>query len=265
MRTEWLKRLSETLQHLKERHSVVALKTGTEVEDMDAAEIAFLRELSAAVGLPLIVKIGGPEARRDMRECLALGVDVLLAPMVESVYALLNFTDSAQEIMQKTGKKARLAINLETQQAVQQLDAMIASRGFAALSQVTIGRADLSRSMNLGVDDEEVLAVTRTALAKINRQKKISSVGGGLSVHNIGMIAELLPATRFNTRHTVFENSEVFSRNATQNLAQGLCFEQQLYGALSELFPQRAEFYAERIQQLEERLPVLRLRRSAVS
>jgi citrate lyase beta subunit len=260
---ELVENLQKRLSSLSRQHGVIALKTGTEVEDMDGTEIAVLRQISAAAGLPLVVKIGGPEARRDMRECLALGVDVLLAPMVESVYALVNFVDTAKSIMRETGKEARLAINLETGLAVQNLDAMIATSAFAQLSHVTIGRGDLSKSMNLSVDDEEVLTVTRNTLVRLNRQNKVTSVGGGLSVHNISTMAELLPSARFNTRHIVFENSAAFSRDAARNLSEGLYFEQAMYEAFAIMNPERAAFYAERNRQLEERLPRLRIRRTA--
>lgn len=264
--TEIASELRQKLIRLKEQNLVVALKTGTEVEDMGADEIAFLREISLNGNhqvMPLVVKIGGPEARRDMRDCLAIGVDVILAPMVETVYALSNFVETAKTIMAQTGKEAKLAINLETGTAVANLDAMIASKAFSALSQVTIGRGDLSASMHLTVDDEEVLRATRNVLAKVSRQKKLTSVGGGLSVHNIVNMSEILPSDRFNTRHIVFENSEAFARDAARNLSEGLYFEQALYEALAKLNPARADFYAERNRQLEERLPVLRLRRTA--
>lgn len=255
--------LQQQLAQLAGLHCVKALKTGTEVEDMGKEEIALMREIATGAGLPLVVKIGGPEARRDIRECLAIGVDVLLAPMVETVYALVNFVDTARMIMRETGKEARLAINLETGTAMQNLDAMIATSAFRELSQVTIGRGDLSKSMNLAVDDEEVLTVTRNALSRLNRQNKLTSVGGGLSVQNIGQMAEILPSTRFNTRHVVFENSETFARDASRHLSAALYFEQALYEGLTIMNPERSQFYAERNRLLEERLPVLRIRRTA--
>lgn len=257
--------LQDNLRQLRERHNVVGLKTGTEIEDMDAHEIALMNEICVGAGLTLSVKIGGPEARRDMRDCLSIGVDAILAPMVETVYALVNFVDTAKMIMSEAGKKARLAMNLETATTVQNLDSMIATNAFAELNQVTIGRGDLSKSMNLTVDDEEVLTVTRHTLARLNRQHKVTSVGGGLSVQNIGQMAEILPAARFNTRHVVFENCEVFGRNAAQNLTEGLYFEQALYEAMAQMNPAREAFYRGRNRQLEERLPVLRIRRTAVS
>lgn len=264
--TDILENLRARLKKAQALNQVVALKTGTEVEDMGFDEIAIMREVSLENGariMPLIVKIGGPEARRDMRECLALGVDVMLAPMVESVYALVNFVETAEGLMRETGRSANLAINLETGTAVRNLDAMIATKAFAALSQVTIGRGDLSKSMNLGVDDEEVLTATRNVLTKLARQKKLTSVGGGLSVHNIVNMSEVLPSNRFNTRHIVFENSEAFARDAARNLSEGLYFEQALYEGLAEMNPARAAFYTERNKQLEERLPHLRIKRTA--
>jgi hypothetical protein len=259
-------KLRERLKQLSEHYHVVALKTGTEVEDMDRDEIAFMREISREGTqniLPLVVKIGGPEARRDIRECLEIGVGVILAPMVETAYALANFVETAKGLMRDSATHAALAINLETGTAVRNLDAMIATRAFSELSQVTIGRGDLSKSMHLSVDDEEVLTATRNVLTKLARQKKLTSVGGGLTVNNIITMSEVLPSHRFNTRHTVFANGEAFANDASRNLSEGLYFEQELYESLAILNPRRAAFYTERNRQLEERLPNLRISRNA--
>ena len=71
---EIIAELRRRLLGLQQNNVVVALKTGTEVEDMDFAEIALMREVSRDNGrnfMPLVVKIGGPEARRDIRDCLS--------------------------------------------------------------------------------------------------------------------------------------------------------------------------------------------------
>ena len=263
---ELIANLRARLLQLKHQNHIVALKTGTEVEDMDAGEIAMMREISRQANgqfMPLVVKIGGPEARRDMRECLAIGVDVMLAPMVETVYALVNFVETAEALMRETKTQAKLAMNLETATAVANLDAMIATEAFRRLAQVTIGRGDLSKSMNLAVDDEEVLRTTRNVLTKLNRQGKLTSVGGGLSVHNIANMSEVLPSARFNTRHVALNNSAEFARDAARNLTEALHFEQSMYEAFAVMNPSRAAFYTERNRQLEERLPILRISRTA--
>ena len=93
-----LSMLRERLLQLKEKSALIAFKTGTEVEDMGFDEIAFLRELSKKI-LPLHVKIGGAEARNDIRELSSLEVDCLIAPMIESPYALKNYIQTLKDIL----------------------------------------------------------------------------------------------------------------------------------------------------------------------
>ena len=53
-------------------------KGGTETEDMDYDELKLLSLLGRDL-LP-VVKIGGPEARTDIRFCKANGIDGISAP-----------------------------------------------------------------------------------------------------------------------------------------------------------------------------------------
>ncbi len=250
--------LREKLQKLYREGVVVAIKSGTEIEDMSISEMYFLRELTRGsiqnAHIPLIIKTGGPEARQDMRMALRLSVDVILAPMIESVYALENFVKSAKEIMEEEGRDAELAINLETGLAVENLNDMILSRSFAELAQVTIGRGDLSRSMHLEVDDNEVLEITTAALKKIRNSGKRTSVGGGIKLASIEMISRRLPTERFNTRHVTMENSPEFRKNPVPVLQKALNFELDLYDALRKKFPERKEYYKKRMAALQDRL-----------
>lgn len=252
--------LRDRLTKLVRNDQVVALKAGTEIEDMSIAEIQFFREISQSESgeeiVPLILKIGGPEARQDMRSALSIGVNTILAPMVESVYALENFVSTAQEIGDEMQKSASLAINLETSLATSNLNDMILSRAFSSLSQVTIGRGDLSRSMHLGVDDAEVLNVTTVALKKIHNNGKMTSVGGGIKLQSIDMISRRLPTQRFNTRHVAIENNSEFRKNAAKSLYEVLAFEIDLYRAMQQEFPEREVFYRKRVEELERRLEI---------
>lgn len=250
--------LRQQLTTIRDRHFVAALKSGTEIEDMSYEEIAALREISrdekGTPIVPLVIKIGGPEARNDIRQCLRIGVDVLLAPMVESVYALTNFVETAQQLIYEEGVNAGLAMNLETITAVQNLDLMIESRAFAALQQVTIGRGDLSKSMHLSVDDEEVLVLTAGALRRIRNQKILTSVGGGLTLNNIQIMARRLPSNRFNTRHVAISNTAEFRLNAADHLLAALEFECTMYRYLATKFSERKAYYEKRAAVLAERM-----------
>ncbi|CAA6827852.1 MAG: HpcH/HpaI aldolase (Fragment) [uncultured Thiotrichaceae bacterium] len=77
------------LQELKSHYGLLSLKAGTEWEDMDYAEIDFLRSVGQEK-VPIMVKISGPEAKTDLRHLRAMGVTGILGPMIESEYALMS-------------------------------------------------------------------------------------------------------------------------------------------------------------------------------
>lgn len=245
--------LIDLLLKLKENHFCAGLKTGTEIEDMDDAEIIFMKEAAHAAGLKLAVKTGGPEARRDMRMCISNAVDTILAPMIETTYALENFIKSASEIQQSLRQKAELAINLESRTAVTNLDDMIRSSAFQQLSQVTIGRGDLSGSLHLNVNDSEVTRLTSTAIRKISSTGRKTSVGGGWSLNNIRTVSDF-NSDYINTRHTVLANTEQMKKNAAFSLYKVLEFEKALYTELSDVFSERRDFYFARIEVLKKRM-----------
>lgn len=250
--------LSTQLDSLHKSHFVLGLKTGTEVEDMGFDEISYLKSICGL--LPLTVKIGGPEARNDIRQCLKIGVDVILAPMVETVYALDNFVKTMEALSKESGSPLpKLAINIESKTAVKNLDEMLHSRAAQQLYQITIGRSDLSKSMHLAVDDPEVLSLTRQAVKKINHYGLLSSVGGGLTMEKIENLIHEVPANKLNTRHIVFSNSRSFQKNPVKHLFHGMMFELALYQRMMQIFKERKSFYKNRVDVIKMRMGNLTL------
>ena len=253
-----LKSLKEKIQILSAEHHVVGIKTGTEVEDMGFDEIEFMKSFS--MGLPLTVKIGGPEARNDMRQCIKTGVDIILAPMVETVYALTNFVRTMESIVEEINVPLpKLAMNIESKTAIKNLDEMLHSKAVSKLYQATIGRSDLSKSMHLSVDDPEVINASRQAIKKLNRHGLITSVGGGITIENISTLSHEMPVNKLNTRHIVFSNNKDFQKNPARHLYHGMLFEKFLYQMLMEVFPERTSFYQKRENVITVRMGNLTL------
>lgn len=242
------KDLQLKLEKLKQEHSFAGLKAGTEVEAMNYEEISFMRRLCRDI-MPLTAKIGGPEARTDIEAMLTIGVDNILAPMIESPYALANFVNAAHSLL---GKRAiKLSINLETITGFEQLEKIAGHPAFAEIHQITVGRSDLAASMERDVDADSVLEVTAEIVNLARLRGKRSSVGGKIGKSNAQLLQQRVDSDYLNTRHVVLNRE---SSSIERAVEEALSWEHSFYTLLEGEFPARATFYSERKASIEERL-----------
>ena len=133
----------------------------------------------------LHLKIGGVEAVRDIKDALDLGVDGLIAPMVESPFAVTKFTEAVGSIF--SGRDTNKSINIETRTAVLHVDEILtAAKG--KIDNVTVGRADLSHSYfdeEVGPDCEFISDVINTISYKVRAAGLALTIGGGISTKSI--------------------------------------------------------------------------------
>lgn len=245
--------LRDRLRDLADDGALVALKTGTEVEDMSFEEIRLLRALSDQI-LPLAVKIGGPEARNDIREITRLGADCLIAPMIESAYALENFVRTLQDVLGPVAyDRLEKGINLETVTALRQLREILGSEAARELDQTTAARSDLSASLHLRPDDDAVFAACAEIIGAAREAGLRTSVGGGIHANAAGRIAREVAPDTVNTRHMTVR-SEVLRRNAEEIIAAMLDFERELYVYLAAMPSPRQAAHAARANLIAARL-----------
>jgi len=214
------------LLNLKNQFGASCLKLSTEDAAMSFEQIGFWTELTQGV-LPVMVKIGGPNARNDIKQLLALNIDGLIAPMVESAYGLENFLAAVRDFttpmqMQRLVKQ----INIETVTAVEQLDAILASPAAELLDEITIGCSDLSQSLKKDRMDAEVQKLVREAVARIKARNIKVSVGGGISPDTIDAILHDVQPHQFNTRVVTF--SVESGKSYRTAVAETLDFEMQM-------------------------------------
>lgn len=247
-----IENLEAKLDDLTHKYGLVALKGGTEVEDMTYDELLFLKQI--AINLPVIVKIGGPEARNDIRYCKSIAIDGILAPMIESEYALENFITAVLDIY-KEATLPYLAINVETITAYHNLSAIYTNPYFSYINQITVGRSDLSQSMKKSIDDDDVLYATTNIVKAAKLSGKITSVGGQVNPSNAEVVQKVIQPDRINTRHLVFDCKK--ADNISKSIQLGLEFELDLYRAFSNVEPSKSHIYQKRISVTSDRLAVV--------
>jgi len=222
------KKMVEALIDLKENHYVIGVKAEFEAEGTRLEEALRLKEVCMKAGLGLTLKIGGGEALRDMYECRVIGVDRIVAPMIESAYALKKFLAAAQLAFPKDERKdIMLAVNIETVSACKAFDEMLESPEIETLNGIVMGRVDLTGSLGLTREDINSPAVFEIVKALFTKAKAKSlecAVGGGVSAHSLPFFRELPTGyiDRYETRKIIFGCPAALGENADKGILKAV-------------------------------------------
>ncbi len=202
----------EILKILKNEYGVIEIKAEFEAEGSRMEEMMRLKDVTAFVGLPIILKIGGVEAVTDVYNALSIGVKGIIAPMVETPFALSKFLNLIKNmISEDNAKDIEFGFNLETFTAYKNIGEMFKLPDVSILSYVTVGRVDLTGSMELGREaintSTEVYNVCEAVLSKTKKRGLKTGLGGGIAKEALPIITKLTKAKlldKFETRKVVF-------------------------------------------------------------
>lgn len=200
------RQIIDLLRELKEVHGILAIKAEFEAEGARMDELIRLRELVLRADLDFIIKIGGCEAIHDMNQCKILGATGVMAPMIETPFAMRKFAQAASRVYGSEASDIEWIINAETKTCLANFDDIL-QEGKSFLNAVTVGRSDLSASMSIARADIEcdaVLDATRSLLAQSQSAGLTTNFGGNIGIESIPFIIKLNDvAQRFETRKVV--------------------------------------------------------------
>ena len=220
-------KMLDILRELKEVHGVYAIKAEFEAEGSRKDELIGLRELILKAGLNFVIKIGGCEAVHDMDQCKLLGATGVMAPMIETPFAMTKFISAAKRVYGEDMSDIEWIINAETKTCLANYpDIIQAGKGF--LKTVTVGRSDLSASMGIqkkDIETQPVFDATHQLLTMSREAGFTTNFGGNIGIESIPFIIRMSDvANRFETRKVVIR-MDTDEQKLKRAIAKALEFE----------------------------------------
>jgi hypothetical protein len=257
------KRMLAALKILRDTHGAVAVRAEFENEGLRIDELLRLKEVAMRAGLGLMLKIGGCESVRDLLESRLVGATEIVAPMIESPFALHKFVQAALKSYPAEEHEARfLSCNIETRDAVDAFAQMIAHADIAHLRGIVIERVDYCFSIGLteqAVDRDDIAATVRQVATLAKTKGLQVTIGGGVSSLSLPFFRSLAAdglLDRFETRKVTFAAAVTLAGDAERALLTALGFEllflrnkQTFYRHISMADEQRIEHLESRYLQ----------------
>jgi 4-hydroxy-2-oxoheptanedioate aldolase len=215
-------RMVEMLKNLKDEFGAVSVRAEFEAEGTKMEELLRLKEISMKAGVGLTLKIGGCESVRDMLEARTIGVNHLVAPMIDSPYALRKYLQAVSAIFPEEEKRGlEISCNIETCTAVDCFDEILEIPELGVLDGIVVERVDLCFSMGRKETDAGEPGINDMVEATIRKAKArglLCTVGGGVSARCLPFFRKVAGACldRVETRKVCFSCQDMLAHESPE-------------------------------------------------
>lgn len=179
-------------------------------------EIQKIRKIVTKSGVGLTAKIGGCEALTDLRLAYLHGSSGIMAPMIESRFALEKYLEMcSKEFLPEELDDIDLQINIETKDSLEKIDDILPASNIDMLHCIVLGRTDLCKNYAYkDVNDRRVLNLAIDLFSRAKNKSIKCIIGGGTTIESIPFftaLGELIDG--FETRKVVFGNYRDYQKN----------------------------------------------------
>jgi len=248
------------LKLLRQEYGALSVKAEFEAEGTRTDELLRLIDLARRADLKVGLKIGGCEAVRDLIESKQFGVEYIIAPMVETPYALKKFIEAKNKVYTKAQQDyTDFLFNLETITTFNSLDDLVkVGKTKGGVQGVVFGRVDfvgsLEQSRN-AIDSDMITNYVLLAAQAAKDSALDMVVGGAVSIDSLPELHKIraVHLTRFETRKVIFGSASLDNPKMEKGLKETVYFELLWLQNKRDYYGEIQREDASRIDMLEKR------------
>jgi hypothetical protein len=250
----------DLLKLLRNDYGAVSVKAEFEAEGTRTDELLRLTDLARRADLQVGLKIGGCEAVRDLIESKQFGVEYIIAPMVETPYALKKYIEAKNKVYATDQQEyTDFLFNLETITTFNALDDMVkVATAEGGVQGIVVGRVDFTGSLGLTRSTIDTKTITDYVItvAKAARENKLDLVvGGAVAIDSLPELNAIrkVHLTRFETRKVIFDAAALDNPQIAKGLEKTVYFELLWLRNKRDYYGEIQQEDATRIEMLEKR------------
>lgn len=223
--------MTEILRRGRDHYGYVGVKAEFEAEGTRMDELLRLVEIAHAADLKLAVKIGGCEAVRDLLESKQVGVQYIIAPMVETEYALSKYVLAKDKAYTPDeAEDTEFLFNMETITGFDNRDAITSAAAAGRVAGLVFGRSDFVGSLGKPgdyVNEQPVTDYIMQAAESCKGKDLDIVVGGGVSVDSLDALRAIrdVHLSRFETRKVLFDSAALDISDIAEGMLGAVHFE----------------------------------------